>query len=241
MGVKKNIIKTVWPNVIALSHAVANLIVFESNKAIQQKGYFTLALSGGSTPKILFELLAQAPYKNNIDWKKTIIAFGDERFVPPTSNDSNYKMANETLLSKVPLSSKNILKIITEKITPETSAKKYEQEIKKHISTKQSFDLVLLGLGEEGHTASIFPGSKLISDKKNWVQAIWVEEKQMQRISFTLPFINQAKNIAFLVSGESKKNILKKIFSSKKQVLPAGLVEAKENTYWFLDNEANGS
>lgn len=239
MAIKKNIIKTVWPDAIALSHAVANLIVFESNKAIQQKGYFTIALSGGSTPKILFELLAQEPYRNNIDWKKTIIAFGDERFVPATSDDSNYKMANETLLSKVPLVQKNILKIKTEKITPEAAAKNYEQEIKKHITTKQPFDLVLLGLGEEGHTASIFPGSKLISNKKNWVQSIWVEEKQMQRISFTLPFINQAKNIAFLVSGENKKSIIKKIFSTRKQVLPAGLVEAKKTTYWFLDNASN--
>jgi 6-phosphogluconolactonase len=241
MLIKKSIIKTVWPDPIALSLAVANLIVFESKKAIQEKGYFTIALSGCYTPKILFELLAQATYKNNIDWKKTIIAFGDERFVPFTSNDSNYKMANETLLSKVPLLQKNILKIKTEKITPEVSAKNYEQQIKKYIPPKKAFDLILLGLGEEGHTASIFPGSKLITDKKHWVQNVWVEEKQMERISFTLPFINQAKNIAFLVSGENKKNIVNKIFTTKKQVLPAGLVEAKENTYWFLDNAANGS
>ncbi len=240
MAINKNIIKTVWPDAIALSHAVANLIVLESNKAIQQKGYFTIALSGGSTPKILFELLAQAPYKNNIDWKKTIVAFGDERFVPATSDDSNYKMAKETLLSKVPLPQKNVLRIKTEKITPEAAAKNYVQEIKKHITAKKPFDLVLLGIGEEGHTASIFPSSKLITDKRNWVQSIWVEEKQMRRISFTLPFINQANNIAFLVSGEGKKNIVKKIFSAKKQILPAGLVEAKETTYWFLDKAANG-
>ncbi|MES2430023.1 MAG: 6-phosphogluconolactonase [Bacteroidota bacterium] len=241
MAIKRNIIKTVWPDAIALSHAVANLIVFESNKAIQQKGYFTIALSGGSTPKILFELLAQPPYKNNIAWKKTIITFGDERYVAPTSEESNYKMAYDALLKHVPVSNKNILGIKTTKITPIESAKLYEQEIKKHISTKAPFDLVLLGIGEEGHIASIFPGSKLITDIKHWVQNVWAEEKQMDRISFTLPFINQAKNIAFLVSGESKKKIVKKIFSTKKQVLPAGLVEAKENTYWFLDNAANGS
>jgi 6-phosphogluconolactonase len=232
-------IKTVWPNALALANAVANLIVIESNKAVEQKGYFTIALSGGTTPKILFQLLAEPPFKNNIPWKKVIIAFGDERFVAPTSEESNYKMAYDTLLKHVAIPKKNILQIKTVKITPESSAKQYQQEIKKHITTKTPFDIILLGIGEEGHTASIFPGSNLINGKKNWVQNVWVEEKQMHRISFTLPFINKAKNVALLISGKNKATIVKKIFSAKKQILPAGLVKSKENTFWFLDELAD--
>jgi 6-phosphogluconolactonase len=240
MSIKTTIIKTIWPDALSLSHAAAHLIVTESNKAVQKKGYFSMALSGGSTPKLLFELLAQAPYKNNIPWKKTIIAFGDERFVAPTSDESNYKMAYEALLKHVPVPAKNILIVPTVNTTPQRSAKNYEAAIKKHITTKHPFDLVLLGIGEEGHTASVFPNSDLISNKKDWVQHIWVEEKNMERISFTLPFINRAKNIAFLVSGANKAAIIKRIFSKRDAGLPAAMVKATKNTFWFLDEEAAG-
>ncbi|MGC4100448.1 6-phosphogluconolactonase [Ferruginibacter sp.] len=240
MSTKATLVKTVWPDALALSHAAANLIVTESNKAVAEKGFFTLALSGGSTPKLLFSLLAQAPYKNNIPWHKTIITFGDERFVPPASEESNYKMANDTLLKLVPVPKKNILIVPTVKVTPARSAALYEAAVKKHVSSKHPFDLILLGIGEEGHTASIFPNSPLLFDKKDKVKNIWVEEKQIDRISFTMPFINQAKNIAFLVSGQSKAAIVKKIFSKSGASLPAAMVKAKENTFWFLDEAAAG-
>jgi len=233
-------IKTIWPDALAVGHAAANLIVTESNKAVQQKGYFTIALSGGRTPEILFQLLAQSPYKKNIPWKKIIVAFGDERFVAPTSDESNFKMAREALLQHVPIPTKNILTIKTTKVTPVQSAEFYEAAIKKNIGNKQPFDLILLGIGEEGHTASIFPKSELITDKKHWVKNVWVKEKNMDRISFTLPFINQAKNIAFLVSGVNKAVIIKKIFSKAGAALPAAMIKAKENTFWFLDEVAAG-
>jgi 6-phosphogluconolactonase len=235
------IIKTVWPDATALSVAAAHFIVAESNKAVNAKGNFTIALSGGSTPKVLFELLAQPTFVNNIPWKQTIIAFGDERFVSHTSEESNFKMANEALLKHVPIPQKNILAVPTEKVTPEKSAQLYEAAIKKYISGKQSFDVVLLGIGEEGHTASVFPGSPLLTDKKNWIKNVWVEEKQMERISFTIPFINRAKNVAFLVSGANKAAIVKKIFSKSGKTLPAAQVNAIQNTFWFLDAAANGS
>ena len=237
MAAKHTTIKTIWPDALALSHAAANFIVTESNKAVAEKGYFSIALSGGSTPKLLFQLLAQPPYVNNIPWKKMIIAFGDERFVPATSEESNYKMASDALLNHVSIPKKNILRIVTEKVTPAQSAKLYEKEINKRI---KSFDLILLGIGEEGHTASIFPKSKLLEDKKHNVNAVWVEEKKMDRISFTLPFINKAKNVLFLVSGESKAAIVKKIFSKAGAKLPAAMVKAKKHTFWFLDKAANG-
>lgn len=240
MSHRSNNIKTIWPDALALSHAAANLIVTECNKAVQQKGFFSIALSGGGTPKLLFELLAQAPYKNNIPWKKIIIAFGDERFVAPTSDESNFKMAREALLKHVPITAKNILGIKTVNITPARSALLYETAIKKHISNKHPFDLILLGIGEEGHTASIFPKSELITDKKHWVKNVWVQEKKMDRISFTLPFINRAKNIVFLVSGTNKAAIVKRIFSKSGAALPAAMIKAKENTFWFLDEAAAG-
>jgi 6-phosphogluconolactonase len=234
-------IKTVWPDALSLAHAVAHLIVTESNKAVLYKPYFTIALSGGSTPKMLFRLLAQPPYKNNIPWKKIIFAFGDERFVSPASDESNYKMAMEALLKHVPVPKKNILGVPTLKNTPAGCARLYEQEIKKYVSKRYPFDMVLLGIGEEGHTASIFPGSPLLTENKRWVKEIWVTEKQMDRISFTMPFINQAKNIVFLVSGHSKAAILKQIFSKPGAGLPAASVKASENLFWFLDEAANGT
>lgn len=234
-------VKTVWPDALSLAHAVAHLIVTESNKAVLMKPYFTIALSGGSTPKLLFHLLAQPPYKNNIPWKKIIFAFGDERFVPPTSDESNYKMAMEALLKHVPVQRKNILGVQTLTATPAESANLYETEIRKYVNKQNPFDMVLLGIGEEGHTASIFPKSPLLTDTKRLVKEIWVTEKQMDRISFTLPFINQAKNIVFLVSGQSKVSILKKIFSKSGADLPAARVKAANTLFWFVDEAANGS
>ncbi len=231
------IINTIWPDALALSHAAAHFIVTESNKAIMERGVFTIALSGGSTPKLLFELLAQEPYKNNIPWKKIVIAFGDERFVPATSDESNYKMAYEALLKHVPVEKENVLRIPTENITPAHAAKLYSDSLKKKI---KRFDLVLLGIGEEGHTASIFPKSELLHDKKHLANAVWVKEKNMHRISFTLPYINKAKQVLFLVAGESKAAIVKKIFSKKGATLPAAQVKAKETTFWFLDKAAAG-
>lgn len=233
-------IKTIWPDALQLSHAAANLIVTESNKAVAEKGFFTIALSGGSTPKILFKLLARPPYKNNIPWKKIIIAFGDERFVAPTSEESNFKMANDALLKLVPVAKKNIVAVQTLKVTPGQSASLYEQALKKYISNKHPFDMILLGIGEDGHTASIFPKSELITDKKNWVKNVWVQEKKMDRISFTLPYINRAKNIAFLVSGKNKSAIIKKIFSKNSGGIPAAMVKAQQHTFWFLDEAAAG-
>lgn len=238
MATHSNLIKTTWPDVIALSEAAAHFIVAESNKAIAEKGYCTIALSGGSTPQILFELLATPVFLKNINWKKCFIYFGDERFVPHTSEESNYKMAMDALLSKVPVPKQNIFAIHTEKITPELSASMYEASVKQHVTAATPFDIILLGIGEEGHTASIFPNSPLLTETKRWVEHIFVKEKNMERISFTLPFINKANNVVFLVSGEGKAAIIKKIFSVKGRNLPAAMVHPKGNVYWLLDEAA---
>jgi 6-phosphogluconolactonase len=238
MATGLNSIKTIWPDVTALSAAAAHYIITESNKAIVQKGYCTIALSGGNTPKVLFELLATPAFSKNINWKKCYVYFGDERFVPHSSDESNYKMAMEALLSKVPIPKQNIFGIHTEKITPQLSASMYEASVKQHVSAAAPFDIILLGIGEEGHTASIFPNSSLLTETKKWVQHIFVKEKNMERISFTLSLINKANNILFLVSGESKAVIVKKIFSLKGKHLPAAMVQPKGNLYWLLDEAA---
>lgn len=235
----KKALVTVWPDAASLAHAAAHFIVTESNKALLHQSYFTLALSGGSTPKLLFELMAASPYKKNIQWKKIIILFGDERFVPPTSDESNFKMASEALLKHVPIPQKNILAVNTLKKKPADSAAAYEKAVGEYVTRKRPIDLVLLGIGEEGHTASIFPRSPLLKNKKNQVESVWVEEKNMDRISFTLPFINQAKAAAFLVSGASKAAIVKQTFSKRGADLPAAQVASK-TVWWFLDEAASG-
>jgi 6-phosphogluconolactonase len=235
---KSKPIKLIWPDAESLARAAAHFIVTESNKAVATKGYFTIALSGGKTPELLYKILAQSPFKENVPWKNVIVSFGDERFVPSTSNESNYKMANQTLLKKISIPAKNILKVKTERTGPALAAAAYEKSIKKYISAKNPFDLILLGIGEEGHTASIFPGSVLLKEKKRLVKEIFVTEKNMHRISFTLPCINNAKNVLFLVAGESKKNILKKIFSGRNRSLPAAMVKPAGNLIWMMDEAA---
>jgi 6-phosphogluconolactonase len=235
---KKKPIKLIWPDTQSLAIAAAHFIVAESNKAVAEKGFFTIALSGGKTPELLYKILTQSPFKENIPWKNVVITFGDERFVPASSDESNYKMANESLLKKVPLQKKNILKVKTEKISPALSAIAYEKSIKKFVSVKYPFDLILLGIGEEGHTASIFPGSVLLKEKKRLVKEVFVKEKNMYRISFTLPCINKAKNVLFIVSGKNKRDILKKIFSGKYPLLPASMVKPAGNLIWMMDKAA---
>jgi 6-phosphogluconolactonase len=235
---KKKPIKFIWPEVNSLAIAAAHFIVTESNKAVATKGYFTISLSGGKTPELLYKILSQSPFKENIPWKNSIITFGDERFVPASSDESNYKMANEALLKKVPIPAKNILKVKTEKITPSAAAADYEKSIKKYISAKNPFDLILLGIGEEGHTASLFPGSVLLKENKRLVKEVFVKEKNMYRISLTLSCINSAKNVLFLVAGENKKDILKKIFSGRHGSLPAAMVKPAGNLIWMMDEAA---
>ena len=241
MKIKQDCIITVWPDEQLLGEAVAHLILVESRKAVLQKGYFTFFLSGGNTPRLLYEILAQEPFAGNIPWNKVIIFFGDERFVPHQSEESNFKMASGSLLSKLPSPRKNIFPIQTNRIRPQQSAFKYEEKIKRYITSKFPPDLVLLGLGEDGHIASLFPGTTLLNERKRWVREIFVPEKNMFRISITFPLINAAKNVVILVSGGNKKSIVNKIFSSAGKELPAGKVNPSGNMFWMMDRAAAGN
>lgn len=218
----------------SLSNAAAHFFTIAYSRSIAAHNKFTVALSGGNTPKRLYELLATPEFSQNIDWKKVFIFFSDERYVQHTDAESNFKMAKENLLDHISLPKKNIFAIATGS-TPAKDAAAYEAAVKnKTGDTKFAFDLILLGMGADGHTASLFPGNKMLHEKKRLVKEVFIKEKNIYRISFTFPLINRAKEILILVNGEEKKAVLKRIASGKKNKtsLPVELV--KGDITWMI-------
>jgi 6-phosphogluconolactonase len=225
-----------------LSEAAAHLFMDHCLQTIAMKGYFTVALSGGNTPKQFYKLLAASPFAENIPWKKVFLFWSDERFVPHDHPDSNFRMIKEILLDKLHVPLKNIFPIkgIGD---PEKRAEEYEHALKIFFETsKPVFDMVILGIGTDGHTASIFPGSEIMQEKKRLIKETWVEEKQSWRISFTLPLINHADAVMVLVSGEEKKQIIKKILRKKRKIVfPAEMIKPQTGiVYWMMDEAAAG-
>ena len=219
----------------SLSIAAAHFFTAECNRCIERHGKFTVALSGGKTPKRLYQLLATPAFSKNINWKKVIIFFSDERYVPHNHADSNFKMAAETLLTHIPIPHKNIFAIPTSS-TPAKDAATYEQDIKKILgSNTPSFDLILLGMGQDGHTASLFPKNEILKENKRLVKEVYIKEKEMWRISFTLPLINAARQILFLVSGKEKAPVLKKVLSNTKTTNPLPVQLIKGNILWMVN------
>ena len=185
--------------------AAAEAFVQAATGAIASGGRFSVALSGGTTPKRVYQLLATESYRDRLDWTRVHIFFGDERCVPVDHPDSNYRMAREALISAVPIPGENVFPIQGDG-DPGSNAQKYEQQLKQFFVNTHwpIFDLVLLGLGEDAHTASLFPGTKALHEDNAWVVANWVEKLQTWRITLTAPVINHAAQILFLVTGSSK-------------------------------------
>jgi 6-phosphogluconolactonase len=233
----------IWKDLDALSMAAAHFFVTECNRCIQQNGRFVVALSGGSTPKKLYELLASPAFTRNVPWRRVFLFWSDERFVPHTDTESNYRMVKESLLERIDIPAKNVFPI---PVTgpPEKAATKYEATIRKFFRrSSPAFDFLLLGVGEEGHTASLFPGSELLNEGKRWIKEVWVPQKQTHRVTFTLPIINKARLILFLVSGREKAAVISKVLFKKstKNLLPVQMVRpTKGSTMWMLDEEAAG-
>jgi 6-phosphogluconolactonase len=213
----------------------------------------SVALSGGSTPRVLYELLADPnqPFRARIPWAETHFFFSDERHVPPDHPDSNYRMANEALFSRVPLPAQNIHRIPAENPNAEGVAVAYETELRKFfgagIETRSpgeaipGFDLILLGLGEDGHTASIFPGSEVLHETRRWVAAPWVEKLNTYRITMTLPLLNSGKSVVFLVTGAPKAEILREVILGDKEpdLYPAQAISPTSGAVsWFVDEAA---
>lgn len=220
----------------------AQLVLEAAAAAYRDHGRFIFCLTGGSTPKKLYELLAEPYYKERIDWANTIVLFGDERCVPPTDDQSNYKMAKDALLSKVPLPEKNIFRMAGEMTPPSEGAKAYEQSLKALFKGYfPKIDLLLLGVGDDGHIASLFPNTEALKETEKWVVANRVEKLSSNRITLTLPVINNARRVLFLVSGEAKAGVIKEILRSDlpKTRFPAQLVATYEGEVtWLLDKAA---
>lgn len=222
-------------------NGLADFFVTTVNKAIHENGECNLVLSGGNSPKHLYELLASPAYKNKIDWNKIWFFFGDERYVP--FNDSNYNglMAKQSLFDPLNIKESKIFYINTS-LPPEAAADDYAKKIMAHFGKNPiQFDLVLLGLGDNAHTASLFPHTKVLYEMKALVSAVFVEELKAYRITMTAPLINEAREIAFLVYGASKAIAVNQILKGEKNIdqFPAQLIEAEEGTvHWFLDDAA---
>jgi len=237
-------------NTDELSIQVADWMVDHINKTLQKQGRFTLVLSGGSTPKKLNELLTTEAYKNKIDWSKVHIFWGDERFVPFNDERNNAKMAFDTLLNQVPVAKDNIHVMQTENITPEDSAKAYEEVLKNYFPQTgnrkpeigNTFDLVILGMGDDGHTLSLFPGkTEVIHETEKLCTSLWLESQDMYRVTLTHPIVNQSAAVAFLVTGSNKVKALHEVLKGEfnPDVYPSQIIKPIHGElHWFLDEAA---
>lgn len=232
---------TILPDAQAIAEDAARLWMDLAQAAITQHERFTVALAGGSTPKGLYARLAQPPHRDDAIWANTHIFWGDERMVPPDQPGSNYHMAHETLLSHVALSPDHIHPIPTD-VEPGRAAALYERTIQAGFGLEAGafprFDLVLLGMGNDGHTASLFPGSFVLDEQNALVMSPYVDHLDAHRITLTLPVINAAANVLFLVTGDNKAATLRDVLAGTKS-LPAQLVTpAQGRVTWLLDEAA---
>jgi len=231
----------IFPTVQALSEAAAIELARLSSDSIAQRGRFMLALSGGSTPRTLYELLGKN-YRNSIDWQYVHIFWGDERYIPHENPESNYFLAKKSFLGYIEIPIENIHPIPTSYSSPEEAARTYDHELKDIFGEiKPEFDLILLGLGSDGHTASLFPGLKFENDDSRNVIVTESPAGPRIRISLTMNTINRARNIFFLVEGEEKAGILKKVLNCIQEDqpnFPASRVNPIGIVTWFVDRTA---
>jgi 6-phosphogluconolactonase len=228
-------------NADELAQKAADWISGYIAEVLKKQGRFTIALSGGNTPKKLYALLASEKYRKKIDWDKLHFFWGDERHLPFTDERNNAKMAFDTLLNHVPVRKEHI-HIMQTDITPGASATAYEQTLHTYFhNTPFSFDLVLLGLGDNAHTLSLFPGYDNIHEREKWVMAFLLAEQKMHRITLTAPIVNNARRVAFLVSGGDKAEALYQVLYGlhDPDLYPAQLIQPyAESPYWFVDEAA---
>lgn len=223
----------------ALAHSAAQFLV---GRARVTSGRFAIALSGGSTPKRLFELLATAPFSGEFPWDRTHLFFGDERLVPHTDKDSNYRMARAALIDHVPIPPAQVHPVPYAP-SAAAAAAAYEQELKTYYGTdaldmsRPLFDVVLLGLGEDGHTASLFPGNPALEDSTHWVLGVTDPSVAQPRVTLTYPALACSGAVAFLVEGGKKAGILRRVLAGDR-ALPAARVTSIGELTWFTDEAA---
>ncbi|HEY9869597.1 MAG TPA: 6-phosphogluconolactonase [Candidatus Obscuribacterales bacterium] len=214
-----------------------------ARQAAAGNGRFTVALSGGSTPRALYSLLATPDWRDAVPWHQIHLFWGDERCVAHDSTESNFKMVNDTLILKVPIPQANVHATSGQDRDPAGAALRYEEEIKRFFNLEAGqfpcFDLILLGMGPDGHTASLFPGSQGLQENKRIVVANFVDKFNTYRITLTLPAINQAQNVIFMVAGGDKSRMLSTVLQSPQVVLPAQMIAPAAGTLaWFVDEAA---
>lgn len=227
-----------------LNRRAAEEFIRLAHRAVESAARFTVALSGGSTPRGLYELLALDAYKERVPWPRVHLFWGDERCVAPDHPDSNYRMVREALLSRISLPEENVHRMAGEQ-EPALAASEYENELKKSFHLSEGvlprFDLILLGIGEEGHTASLFPGSAALGESRHMVVAHYVEKLKTHRLTLTLPVLNQGAEVVFLVSGHKKAEIVKEVLANDgaSSMLPAARVRPLAGRLtWLITQDA---
>lgn len=225
----------------SLSHAAADLFAKQARDTISRRGKFLVALAGGHTPQRTYQLLAQPPHIDQIPWTDVHVFWGDERFVPQNDERNNARMARLALLDRVPVKKDHIHPICCE-IDPESTASRYDKLLRSSLpASEPALDLVFLGLGQDGHTASLFPRSPALSEKTRWVAPVHNAEQAMDRVTLTAPLLNASRFVVFLVSGREKAPILKTVLEDTRNTrqLPAQLIRpASGQLIWLVDAEA---
>ncbi|NID12259.1 6-phosphogluconolactonase [Fibrivirga algicola] len=224
-----------------LARQAADWIATYAESVLQQRDRFTIALSGGSTPKALHELLAQSPLRERIDWSRVHIFWGDERFVPLTDEKNNARMAYDTLLDHVPVPAAQI-HIMQTDIDPDASMAAYDQVLHQYFDGHDhTFDLVLLGMGDDGHTLSLFPGTDVVNEDKKWTSAFFLTQQDMFRLTLTAPVVNKAAAVVFLVAGANKADALYEVLHGPYQPdkYPSQRIKPENgDLIWFVDKAA---
>jgi 6-phosphogluconolactonase len=232
----------VFDDAEAVARAAAERFAEIAAESVRARGRFGVALSGGSTPRRIYELLAGERFKARVEWPKAHVFFGDERCVPPTDGASNYRMARDTLLSRVAVPAANVHRMIGEGDAA-ANARLYEDELRSYFGGAEfpAFDLVMLGLGEDGHTASLFPESPALDETAAWAAANWVEKLGAYRITLTAPVINHAAHVMFVVTGAGKAERLREVLEGARspRSLPARLIRPVGGVLeWLVDRAA---
>lgn len=231
----------VFKTVQELLEAMAGYFIATANEAISLSGEFNVVLSGGNSPRLLYSMLSSPDFKNKTDWEKINFFFGDERHVPPGDPRNNALMVTKYLFEPLHISASKIFSIDTT-LSPDEAANEYAKKIAAHFKGhKIQFDLILLGLGENAHTASLFPYTPVLADKSASIKAVFLQPQYEYRITMTAAMINQSRHIAFLVYGQSKAEAVHHVLENERDVekYPAQLIHSNDNNlHWYLDEAA---
>jgi 6-phosphogluconolactonase len=230
-----------FPDLEALSDAAARIFVEEAARSVAARGRFAVALSGGSTPRRTYQLLATERFRDRVNWQQVHIFWGDERGVSPEDSRSNYRLARGVLLTRVPIPPENLHPMAA---FPSVAmgAQKYEAELKAFFGqARPSFDLIFLGMGADGHIASLFPGTPVLWEERHWVAGVSVPDQEVARVTLTSWVINLAALVVFLVAGQDKAEVLKSVLEGPRETVrfPAQLIRpVSQRLLWLVDQEA---